>query len=122
MKTYSTHPEGNFLGRAYSIYCPISLVKGIKKETANDMYFVLIDVDILCSNIFKTYCILFSVTICKEEQDLCCLPSPLEIVVQASQQTHYFPQDDGVGQIKKSKGTNIPFSSFLNMISSYNEA
>ena len=63
---------------------------------------------------------LFSVIILQEQQDLSRLPSPLEIVIQASQQTHYFAQDDGVGHIEKLEEESMPFSSFLNMIS-YNQ-
>ena len=57
----------------------------------------------------------------QEKQDLPHLPSPLEIIVQASQQTHYFAQDDGCIEVAGAKKEKMDFRIFLNMIKSFDE-
>ena len=51
-----------------------------------------------------------SVVVPEEEQDLPHLPSPLEVIVQASQQTHYFPQNDEDRQVDKTESVSTDFS------------
>ena len=57
----------------------------------------------------------------EEEQGLNHLPSPLEILVQASQRMHYFAQADNDCPIEGTADNLNEFSSFLNTIRSYDE-
>ena len=57
----------------------------------------------------------------EEEQGLNHLPSPLEILVQASQRMYYFAQDDNDRPIEGTADNLNEFSSFLNTIRSFDE-